>query len=225
MAYGVCSAIRIFVNNVLMYSVTGLSADAAKLSDFAYRNGDTQEGYAYVLQGIDVVFGYAGNDTIRGEGGNDRIDGGAGTDTVAYGGARTQYKITKTLSGFAVADRIGDAGADTLSNVKQIQFADTSISVKYVDAVQALYVAYFGWAADTTGLMNFQAQLDAIEAPTDLRSLTSAYASDSTVRTLVDAFGNSEESKSLYTGDTKAFVAAIYNNVLNRNPDADGLTF
>ncbi|WP_182915706.1 DUF4214 domain-containing protein [Massilia cavernae] len=42
---------------------------------------------------------------------------------------------------------------------------------------------------------------------------------------LVDSFGLSQESRDLYPGDNKVFLAAIYRNLFNRTPDAVGEAF
>jgi hypothetical protein len=95
----------------------------------------------------------------------------------------------------------------------------------YNTIVQQLYVAYFGRPADPTGLANFTAALNRVDAPIDIQALNNAYSSNPAIRALVDSFGTSAESESLYAGDTVAFVTAIYRNVLNRAPDRAGLDF
>jgi S-layer protein len=95
----------------------------------------------------------------------------------------------------------------------------------YIPLVQSLYLSYFGRPADTLGLANFAAQLEALHAPTTVNELTAAYATTPALKTLIDSFNSSAESAALYTGDNIAFVTAIYNNVLNRAPDFDGLVF
>lgn len=96
----------------------------------------------------------------------------------------------------------------------------------YVSVVQQLYVAYFGRPADTSGIANFTAQLDALGVGKTAADLDAAYNSNATVRTLVDQFGTSAESLALYgTGTTEAFLTQIYANVLNRAPDAAGLAW
>lgn len=95
----------------------------------------------------------------------------------------------------------------------------------YNDAVQALYVAYFGRAADPGGLASFSAQLMALGAPADILGLKTAYETNPGIAALVNSFGSSAESQALFGGDTKAFVTAIYANVLNRTPDTEGLAF
>lgn len=95
----------------------------------------------------------------------------------------------------------------------------------YNSVVQQLYVAYFGRPADPVGLLNFTAQLNAIGAPKTIDGLNAAYSTNSTIKTLVDQFGTSAESASLYSGTTVAFVNSIYQNVLGRTADTEGLLF
>lgn len=95
----------------------------------------------------------------------------------------------------------------------------------YQQSVQQLYIAYFGRPADSGGLASFEAQLAAAGAPADVQKLTGSYASNQVIRSLVDSFAVSDESKALYSGDTRTFVTAIYANLLNRAPDAPGLAF
>ena len=96
----------------------------------------------------------------------------------------------------------------------------------YNTLVQELYISYFGRPADTRGLLSFTQQLDALHAPTTTADLIASYKTSPALKSLIDSFGNSDESKALYpTNDTLAFVTAIYNNVLNRAPDFDGLLF
>ncbi len=95
----------------------------------------------------------------------------------------------------------------------------------YKIIIQKFYVAYFGRPADPGGLASIAVMLDAAKAPSTTQAFVDAYATDSTVRTIVDSFADSAESKQLYVGDTRAFVTAIYDNVLGRAPNAAGLAF
>ncbi|HJV84320.1 MAG TPA: DUF4214 domain-containing protein [Noviherbaspirillum sp.] len=92
----------------------------------------------------------------------------------------------------------------------------------YTAAVQQLYVAYFGRPADSTGLTNFRTILANAGAPSDIQGLNAAYSTNATVKWAIDSFGTSDESKALYSGDTRSFVTSIYTNVLNRAPDTAG---
>ena len=101
----------------------------------------------------------------------------------------------------------------------------TFVAATYHPVVQQLYVAYFGRPADPNGLANFAAELSSTDAPYDIQGFNAAYNSDARIRSLIDSFGVSPESNALYSGDTRAFIRAIYINVLNRTPDAEGLNF
>jgi hypothetical protein len=95
----------------------------------------------------------------------------------------------------------------------------------YKGLVESIYISYFGRPADTLGLANFTAQLDALKAPTTVSTLNSAYKTTPALRTLIDSFGTSAESSALYGADNVGFISAIYVNLLNRTADFDGLVF
>ncbi len=177
------------------------------------------------MAGNDTFTGGDGNDTFDGGAGDDLINGGAGFDISLYHGPRSNYVVTKTAGGYAVLDNTGAEGNDHLTQIEQLQFDDTTFSLEYDSAVQALYVAYFGRAADFSGRANFEARLAQIGAPREFSALCAAYGSNESIRGLIDAFGISAESNALYSGDTRTFVTAIYHNVLNRDPDAEGLNY
>ena len=73
--------------------------------------------------------GGLGNDVLTGSSGNDSIDGGAGIDTAVYSGGRSSFSLTKTSTGFTVADSTGTAGTDTLQNIERIKFSDGAIAL------------------------------------------------------------------------------------------------
>lgn len=128
-----------------------------------------------------------------------------------------------TGCGDNTSSSVADPSARTTFK-RQATFS-TSTAGDYTTAVQQLYVSYFGRPADPGGLTNFSNALLNAKAPTDIQALSAAYNVNTAVRSLVDAFGTSAESNTLYPGDTTAFVTAIYRNVLSRAPDADGLGF
>lgn len=119
----------------------------------------------------------------------------------------------------------GDTPASSQQAPRQAAAVRASAAADYSDLVQLLYVGYFGRPADSGGLANFKQQLGAIGTGADSSALDEAYKSSAAVRSLVDSFGVSDESKALYTGTTDAFVTSIYVHLLNRNPDADGLAY
>ncbi|AVR98394.1 beta strand repeat-containing protein [Pseudoduganella armeniaca] len=103
----------------------------------------------------------------------------------------------------------------------------------YVAVVQQLYVSYFGRPADYYGLQNYTAQLEALGAPKTFTELTAAVQSqtgNTALKALVNNFNSSAEAVALYGNDNSQigvskFVNAVYNNVLNRDADLEGLNF
>ncbi|MGJ7611540.1 MULTISPECIES: S8 family serine peptidase [unclassified Variovorax] len=78
----------------------------------------------------DILSGGAGNDVLIGGRGDDYLNGGDGTDVAQYAGSYADYRITK-LDGvdgsarYRVVDtRSGQDGADTLTGVEKLSFAD-----------------------------------------------------------------------------------------------------
>ncbi|HEX8957725.1 MAG TPA: DUF3443 family protein [Burkholderiaceae bacterium] len=120
----------------------------------------------------------------------------------------------------------GSQGGNTTEQAKRLTSSQKTAASSYNQVVEQLYVAYFGRPADPNGLANFSAQLLADGAPTDIQSLLQAYNTNSGVKTLIDAFGTSTESKNLYgTANPTSFVTAVFNNVLGRAPQSAGLDF
>ncbi|HEX8601695.1 MAG TPA: DUF4214 domain-containing protein [Pseudoduganella sp.] len=103
----------------------------------------------------------------------------------------------------------------------------------YYGVVQQLYVSYFGRPADYYGLQNFAAQLQALGAKTTFAELNEQIQSPDAsagLKELIAGFDASPEAIALYGSDTSTigtskFVAAVYQNLLNREPDVEGLTF
>ena len=80
--------------------------------------------------GNDAVYGGSGNDELKGDGGDDLLDGGAGSADIAdYAGASTGYGVAynATVNSYTITDSNsgpGSEGADTLTNVEYVKFAD-----------------------------------------------------------------------------------------------------
>jgi Ca2+-binding RTX toxin-like protein len=89
--------------------------------------------------GNDSLSGLGGNDLLRGNGGDDSLAGDGGTDTAVYAGPRSGYNIVYVVDGSglvigysAVTDTNpgnGDDGADTLTSVERLQFADGTLDL------------------------------------------------------------------------------------------------
>jgi len=132
--------------------------------------------------------------------------------------------------GTAILAGCGGAGNDMTStpsmSTKSLQPREKATAANYANVVQQLYISYFGRPADPQGLTNFEGQLLTDGAPMDIQDLANAYSTNATLKALIDTFGTSAESNTLYgSGDTTAFVTAIFTNVLGRAPQSSGLNF
>jgi hypothetical protein len=109
---------------------------------------------------------------------------------------------------------------------KQLLRSQKAVAADYATAVQELYVAYFGRPADPTGLTNFENALLAAGAPTNIQGIVNAYSSNPALQSLINSFGTSKESQNLYgSGNATTFVTTVFQNVLGRTPQQQGLSF
>lgn len=102
--------------------------------------------------------------------------------------------------------------------------AEVSVG-SYHDLIQRVYVAYFGRPADPGGIEFWASKYLQYGMPLTAGEVSATYFSNQKVREFVDAFGASSESAELYPGNNVTFVSAIYRNLFNREPDADGLAY
>lgn len=196
--------------------------------------------YVAGTTGNDVLTGSAAPEYFVSNGGYDRIDGGGEVDTVELHGKYTEFTLaigsgvgTEIIGSRTVA---GDIAA--LVNVERVQFSDCIVALNAgggaIDAKQAayaalgqkLYIAYFGRPADHFGLEAVVNELSKSYDPTNgAVDFLTAVNGSAALTDLVNSFGKSAESSALYNGSTTHFVTAIYQNVLGRAPDADGLAY
>lgn len=116
--------------------------------------------------------------------------------------------------------------ASAKSQARQPQLSQKAVAADYATVVQQLYVSYFGRPADPTGLVNFENSLAQINAPTTVAGLSQAYSSNAAIKSLIDSFGTSKESQTLYgSGNSQQFVTAIFKNLLSRPPASQGLDY
>jgi hypothetical protein len=95
-------------------------------------------------------------------------------------------------------------------------------AASYTETVQTLYMGFFGRPGDAKGLAYWNTLLSDRGLPTTLSGLTAAYATDTNVRDVVDAFANSTESQGLYVANNASFINAVYLNAFNRNAEVAG---
>ncbi|WP_323840811.1 cadherin-like domain-containing protein, partial [Photorhabdus africana] len=99
---------------------------------YAGPQGDTiyaSEGGSIIHAGggDDKIFGGFGDDVIEVGHGNATIDGDGGVNIVSLHGNHGDYQITRTDSGYVVADKVaGRDGTVTLKNIQKLNFSDIS---------------------------------------------------------------------------------------------------
>ncbi|HYD61488.1 MAG TPA: putative Ig domain-containing protein, partial [Noviherbaspirillum sp.] len=98
--------------------------------------------------------GTAQNDLLRGGADNDYIDGGQGIDTLVLEGPRANYQTTVSGNTTVLKHLSGSGGADTLTSVERLRFADVSVALDVSGTggqAYRLYQAAFNRAPDASG--------------------------------------------------------------------------
>ena len=86
--------------------------------------------------GNDTLLGGIGDDVLIGGPGNDTLDGGDGYDTAVFSGVRSAYTITQNGAQTIVS---GPDGTDTLTNIENLQFADSPVAPSQGLTINILY--------------------------------------------------------------------------------------
>lgn len=142
----------------------------------------------------------------------DTINGMTPMDTAYYSKTKASYDITAIGGGTAqVKTKAAPADADTLNAVERVKFADVTLAFDtqgHVGEVYRLYQAAFDRKPDLAGLGHW------------IKAREAGYSQDG----VAYSFINSPEFQAMYGANpTNAeFVTRLYNNVLDRAPDAGG---
>ena len=176
------------------------------------------------------LYGMEGDDILAGGAGNDVLNGGSGIDTAYYFGTAAQYSVRfdRATGTASVSDtQIQRDGADTLSGIERIAFADLSLNLSVrgvastipqasLDRIAELYVAFFNRMPDGDGMQFW------IET----------FKSGQSINQIAEAFYNAGVYFSDITGyradmTNEDFINIVYRNVLGRSEGADagGLNF
>ena len=158
----------------------------------------------------DFLSGSSVADKFFGSGGNDKMDGGAGIDTVVYAGIRSNYTLTKGAGSYALTDKTGPDGSDTLVNVERAKFTDGTLALDIAPGQNAgevyrLYQAAFARTPDMPGVKYHLNDMESNGLP---------------LWQIASNFLASPEFSSKYgsnPSDTQ-YINALYKNVLNRTP-------
>jgi Ca2+-binding RTX toxin-like protein len=161
--------------------------------------------------GADTLTALAANDLLIGLAGNDALDGGEGIDTAVFVFNRSAYNINRSGGTVTVS---GLEGTDTLNLLERARFADGWLAFDIdgnAGQTYRLYQAAFARPPDVPGLSFWIGQMD----------------SGATLPAVAAQFIGSAEFISKYGANPSNadFVTLLYQNVLNRLPDAAGLAF
>ncbi|SHH94665.1 DUF4214 domain-containing protein [Marivita hallyeonensis] len=171
-----------------------------------------------------------GDDVILISGGRDIVDGGRGIDIAAFEGTQSGYTLRFDGPTILVENRDGAGNELTmLSNIEWIDFAEeispfatdgipigmfdgmATLSPVQMAELTELYIAYFNRAPDAVGLFFWGDQLAQGLGMDEIAAL----------------FFDQPETRALYGSmeNLPAFVTAVYQNVLGRDPDVSGLLY
>jgi serralysin len=168
----------------------------------------------YGTNGNDTIKAFAGNDVIFSNAGNDLVDGGSGTDTIVLSGTLNQYNAATQNGVIAFQNKVSGE-IDYLTNVERVYFSDNKVLALDFNgnAGQAfrLYEAALDRAPDAQGLKFHVTWLDqGVSLHDDAQN-----------------FLNSPEFQQKYGSNLsdQQFVSALYQNTLERAPDAAGFAY
>lgn len=171
----------------------------------------------------DTIEGMGGNDTLIGGAGDDLLDGGAGIDTAVFSGDMASYTVQFSPTGTLITDRRPSVdGTDTLIDIETLQFADgvfdigiragaSNLSEDDFASIVELYIAYFNRAPASAGLLYWATRLAEGMA---IEDIAQSFFEQPETQTTYEAYLNADGS----LNDTEAFVTAVFNNVLGRDP-------
>ena len=164
--------------------------------------------------GADRIDAAGGDDTIDAGLGNDSIDGGSGVDTVRFAGLRSRFDVMISNGNMTVTDQLRTLGTDRLSNVEKLMFSDqwvtTEIGGTNAQAYR-IYQAAFDRTPDLLGLGYWMDEM----------------ARGMNVVEVAARFIDSNEFIQLYGFNPApaTFITRLYQNVLDRTPDSEGLAW
>lgn len=164
--------------------------------------------------GVTQTLASADGRTIVAGAGTQTIVGTGAVDTLHLVGNRADYLQSRS-GGASTFTKVGDPSTkDTVYAVERIKFADTAVAFDHEGTggqAYRLYQAAFNRKPDIGGLGYWISQLDA----------------GVNLNVVADSFLLSEEFKVTYGSNltNERFLTLLYNNVLHRNPDAEGFNY
>jgi len=191
-------------NNVPLYSYRG--------------SGVVATAYGVTIENVistnfnERITGNAANNRFTSGDGNDVLDGGAGRDTSIYLRPLADYTVTKSTTGFSVANKFITAQAfqsDSLTSIERLEFADAKLALDLSGNA--------GTAAKILGAVFGKASLSSREyVGTAINLLDNGMS----YRNLMDAALNVKLGTA---ADSAAVVNLLFSNIVGAAPSASDL--
>jgi hypothetical protein len=186
-------------------------------------NAPAQPEPKQTLVDHDTVKGTKSDDILKGDAAYNLIDGDLGFDTVIFSGGQKSYTLQLSQSGSTIIDRRpSQDGTNALIDIENLQFADAQFNIDFFSsvtdlsdaqfaAITELYIAYFDRAPAAQGLSYWATRLD---DGMSLPQIAKSFFVQPETQNTYAAYLNEDGS----VANTKAFVTAVFNNVLGRDP-------
>jgi Domain of unknown function (DUF4214)/FG-GAP-like repeat len=203
------------VNNDGMSDIIASTTDASSLVVWT---NQLSNGHIYKANfGGDTLLGSSGNDLFYGRDGQDSFNGNGGMDIAVYAGQKNNFTISQSAKVWVITDKSFTKNSDNLTAISRLQFTDTNIALdigkdQTAGSGYMLYKAAFNRTPDASGLGYWISKMDSGMSYSDVAK---NFVTSTEFKT---AFGGSSPS-------VNTLVTKLYNNVLNRTPDAGGLAF
>jgi hypothetical protein len=156
----------------------------------------------------DVFAGGSGRDVFRGGAGDDTMHGQGSVDLALFQSLRTQTSITRDGTVTRVS---GTDGNDILDDFEQLGFVDGVLDSDIGGRAAQIYRLYDSALDRTPDTSGLNAWVGALEAGASLGTVAAGFVA-------------SPEFQAKYGSlDNAGFVTLLYNNVLGRAPEPEGL--
>lgn len=194
--------------NVRLYTAAEQTAKA--LSELTLTD---QKDYVSISRGgmMSKILSGGGNDEFSGFDNGVTIDGSTGRDNWLLDGIRAEYQLEVTVDGNTLTNQVAESMV--FSNVDRLNFDDLSLAFDYLGDAGSVYRLYsvYDHAPDLEGFGYWINHRDA----------------GASIQSIAQSFVNSSEFIQIYGADVSnpAFVSNLYQHVLDRLPDAEGLAF
>jgi len=196
------------------FSIDGLAQDLTKTITYSSGSAIKTNSMSYgTTSTLDIA------NRVNSINSGTEIHGGPGVDQAIFSSASKNYQINIAGSStLTVSSSTGAlSSAIKCSNVERLQFTDTTIALdigkdQTAGSGYMLYKAAFNRTPDASGLGYWISKMDSGMSYSDVAK---NFVTSAEFKT---AFGGSNPS-------VNTLVTKLYNNVLNRTPDAGGLAF